>query len=190
MITTFVTDPNIYLIAVIEKVISEQADHWRVSCPMNKVPRAWQANEHNIAHLQAKTIPMNFTWSEKFCPDEQTNGWTKKQTTNGRRQFHGPPFFLQKGRGTKIVSISWDATVAAQKIFPPLSVTPTCSKWPARSWEILQHLTHWGRDNMAAILQTTLSIAFSWIKMLQFQLNLHLSLFQRVHLTLFQHWFR
>ena len=50
------------------------------------------------------------------------------------------PFFLQNGRGTKKVSRSWDATVAAQKVFPPLSVKSTCWKWPARSWEILPDL--------------------------------------------------
>ena len=43
---------------------------------------------------------------------------------------------------------------------------------------------------MAAISQTTLSIAFSWIKMLEFRLNFHWSLFLRVQLTIFQHWFR
>ena len=32
-------------------------------------------------------------------------------------------------------------------------------------------LTHWGRDKMAAISQTTLSIAFSWMKILEFRLN-------------------
>ena len=46
-------------------------------------------------------------------------------------------------------------------------------------------LTHWGRDKMAAISQTTLSIAFSWLKMLEFRLNFHWSLFLRVQLT---HW--
>ena len=51
-------------------------------------------------------------------------------------------------------------------------------------------LTHWGRDQMAAISQTTLSIAFSWMKMLEFRLNFHWSLFLRVPLTIFQHWFR
>ena len=38
-------------------------------------------------------------------------------------------------------------------------------------------LKHWGRDNM--------SNAFSWMKMLKF----HWSLFLRVLLTIFQHWF-
>ena len=44
------------------------------------------------------------------------------------------------------------------------------------------HLTHWGRDKMAATSQMTLSIAFSWMKMLEFRLNFHWSLFLRVQL--------
>ena len=51
-------------------------------------------------------------------------------------------------------------------------------------------LTHWGRDKMAAISQTTLSSAFSWMKMLEFRLKFHWSLFLRVQLTIFQHLFR
>ena len=51
-------------------------------------------------------------------------------------------------------------------------------------------LTHWGRDKMDAISQTTYSSAFSWIKMYEFRLNCHWSLFLRVQLTIFQHWFR
>ena len=30
---------------------------------------------------------------------------------------------------------------------------------------LIMHLTHWGRDKMAAIFQTTFSNAFSWMKM-------------------------
>ena len=51
-------------------------------------------------------------------------------------------------------------------------------------------LTHWGRDKMAAIFQTTFSNAFSWMKMNKFWLRFHRSLFPRVQLTIFQHWFR
>ena len=51
-------------------------------------------------------------------------------------------------------------------------------------------LTHWGWDKMAAIFQTTFSNAFSWIKMFKFRLIFHWSLFPRVQLTIFQHWFR
>ena len=50
--------------------------------------------------------------------------------------------------------------------------------------------THWGRDKMAAVSQTTLSNAFSWMKMLEFRLRFHWNLFLRVQLTIFQHWFR
>ena len=52
------------------------------------------------------------------------------------------------------------------------------------------HLTHGGRDKMAAIFQTTFSNAFSWMKIFTFWLRFHWSLFTRVQLTIFQHWFR
>ena len=52
-------------------------------------------------------------------------------------------------------------------------------------WWSSHMLTHWGRDKMAAISQTTLSIAFSWMKILEFQLHFHWSLFLRVQLTKF-----
>ena len=51
-------------------------------------------------------------------------------------------------------------------------------------------LTHWGRDKMDAISQTTFSNAFSWMKIYEFRLSCHWSLFVRVQLTIFQHWFR
>ena len=50
-------------------------------------------------------------------------------------------------------------------------------------------LTHWGRYKMAAVSQTTLSNAFSWMRMLWFRLKFHWSLFLRFELTIFQHWF-
>ena len=51
-------------------------------------------------------------------------------------------------------------------------------------------LTHWGRDKMDVILQTTVSNAFSWMKICSFGLIFHWSLFLRFQLTIFQHWFR
>ena len=50
--------------------------------------------------------------------------------------------------------------------------------------------THWHRDIMAAIFQTTFSNAFSLTKMYQFQLKFRWSMFRSVHLTTTQHWFR
>ena len=49
---------------------------------------------------------------------------------------------------------------------------------------------YWSRDKMAGVSQTTLSNAFSWMKMLEFRLRFHWSLFLRVQLTIFHHWFR
>ena len=44
-------------------------------------------------------------------------------------------------------------------------------------------LTHWGRDKMAVIFQTTFSNTFSWMKMKEFRLRFHWSLFPRIKLT-------
>ena len=51
-------------------------------------------------------------------------------------------------------------------------------------------LTHWRRDTMAAIFEMPFSNAFSWMKMSGFRLRFRRSLFPRVQLTIFQHWFR
>ena len=51
-------------------------------------------------------------------------------------------------------------------------------------------LTHWGRDKTTVSFLTTLSNAFSWMKMYKFQLRFHWTLFLRFELTILQHWFR
>ena len=71
-----------------------------------------------------------------------------------------------------------------RKIFPFDDVIMICEIL------IITDITHWGRDKMAAISQTTLSSAFSWEKMSEFRLKFHWTLFRRVQLTLFQHCFR
>ena len=48
-----------------------------------------------------------------------------------------------------------------------------------------EDLTHWGRDKIAAIFQTTFSNAFSWMKMFKFRLRFHWSLCPRVQSTIF-----
>ena len=58
------------------------------------------------------------------------------------------------------------------------------------SCSIVPILTHWGLDKLAAISQTTFSNAFSWMKMNEFYLWFHWSLFLRFELTIFRHWFR
>ena len=51
-------------------------------------------------------------------------------------------------------------------------------------------LTHWGWNKMVVILQTAFWRAFSSMKMYEFWLKFHWSLFLNVQLTIFQHWFR
>ena len=51
------------------------------------------------------------------------------------------------------------------------------------------HLTHGSRDEIDTVLQTTLSNAFSWLKMYWFRLKIHWSLFPGFQLTISQHWF-
>ena len=58
------------------------------------------------------------------------------------------------------------------------------------SFLLYKLLTHWGRDKMAAISQTTFSYALIWIIMYEFWLRFHWGLFLRVQLIIFQHWFR
>ena len=67
-----------------------------------------------------------------------------------------------------------------------------CRLWFMSSWWVQMNwwLTHWGRDKMAAILQTTFWNTFSWMKMYEFWLQFHWMLFLRVQLTIFHHWFR
>ena len=50
--------------------------------------------------------------------------------------------------------------------------------------------THWCRDKMAVIFQTTFSNTISWMKMYGRRLRFHWSLFWRVQLTILWHWFR
>ena len=66
----------------------------------------------------------------------------------------------------------------------------TWASWRLKSPATRLWLTHWGRDKMDVISQTTLSNAFSWMTMVEFRLRFHWSLFIRVQLTIIHHWFR
>ena len=72
-------------------------------------------------------------------------------------------------------------------------------KWPntrnlsyfgAQNGPEIGPLTHWGREKMDAISQTTFSGAFSKMKMFEFRLKCRRRLFIRVQITIFQHRFR
>ena len=72
---------------------------------------------------------------------------------------------------------------------------PICKYFSSKFWSTAvtrstPRLTHWGRDKMAVVSQTTSSNAFSGMKILEFRLRFHWSLFLRVQLTIIQHCFR
>ena len=67
---------------------------------------------------------------------------------------------------------------------------PLKLKWAGPRLRSVVTLTHWGRDKMAAIFHKTFSNRISWMKMFEFRLTFHRSLFLGVQLTIFQHWFR
>ena len=72
----------------------------------------------------------------------------------------------------------------------PYGGTVRCYQWPQCCIYFMMGmhingLTHWGRDKMAAVSQTTLSNALSWMKILEFRSRFHWrSLFLRVQLTI------
>ena len=51
-------------------------------------------------------------------------------------------------------------------------------------------LTHWGRDKIAAIFQTTFSKSFSYMNIVEFWFKFHWNVFPMVQLTIIQHWLR
>ena len=71
-----------------------------------------------------------------------------------------------------------------------LSLLPSAWNLTEDSIPDMPYLTYWGQDKMAAIFQKTFSNAFSGMKICEFRLRYHSSLFLRVQLTIFQHWFR
>ena len=81
-------------------------------------------------------------------------------------------------KGHVICFVDWQTmlgTVDSQASFPIDQPFTTC------------RLTHWGREEIDAISQTTFSNAFYWMKMYWFRLRFHWNLFPRVQLTISQH---
>ena len=50
--------------------------------------------------------------------------------------------------------------------------------------------THWGRDKIDEFFETAFWNAFSWMRMFEFRLTFHWSVFLRAELTRVQHWLR
>ena len=126
---------------------------------------------------------IRFSWSSR---------WKWKQFHmfgNTIKSYHNIIFFHQNTHKRHPIAHTWGRGMgclswAQSTIYFLHSKRPTCT----RNYLLVQNelLTHWGRDKMASIFQT----AFSWMKMCEFLLKFHESLFLMVQLTIFQHWFR
>ena len=84
-----------------------------------------------------------------------------------------------------------EKSVVSYQIRWPIFLQPNILDCWNFAW-IISHnlLTHWGRDKMAAISQTTFSSAFSWMQTFEFWIKFHWDLFAKVQLTTWQHWFK
>ena len=95
------------------------------------------------------------------------------------------PWELTKDKSTLVQVMAWCLQATSHYLSQcwPSSMSPYAS--PGHNV-----LTHLGWNKMAAISQMTFPIAFSLMKMHEFRLKFHWSLFLIVQLITIQHWFR
>ena len=67
---------------------------------------------------------------------------------------------------------------------------PLVRKHGTKTASVVAVLKHWVRDKMAAVLRTTFSNSFPWMKIFEFRLKFRWNMFPGVQLTISQHWFR
>ena len=126
----------------------------------------------------------------------KTFGWHHLNITKSRLISPATRLFIQKliqvaNKTSKLcIIVPFVLGFCAQRVN---NVMITCFQVMTSTWFMYSSggsLTHWGQDKMDAISWTTFSNAFSWIKMFEYRLKFHWSLFLRVQLTISQHWFR
>ena len=82
---------------------------------------------------------------------------------------------------------SVDPRLASFHWLPPVDQGHHFTDWPVNQ---TPEINMWMPRQMDAISQTTFSNAFSWMKIYEFPLKFHWSLFPRFQSTIFPHWFR
>ena len=98
----------------------------------------------------------------------------------------GSCWYISIGSINGLASNKWQAITWTKLLkITQFNVSPDLNEF-SRSTAAINVLIY----KMAAVSQTTLSNAFSWMKMLEFRLRFQWSLFLRVQLTIFQHWFK
>ena len=123
-----------------------------------------------------------------------TNGWVNNRDVGDLRRHHAhydvTVLISYVSRGMFFICIVlyfiYRVIIHTFSSTPYLHLKPILTNVLIRRWM----LTQWGRYKMVAIFRTTYSNAFSWMKMYEFRLRFHWSLFLRVQLTISQHWFR
>ena len=113
------------------------------------------------------------------------------QVTTFSCYSHCVPLTEKASKGVSKYFLRTRATVQIKYVLPKLcylSHYSYGSRDPTHTGQVTQYgnpySTHWGRDKMDAISQTTICSAFSWMKMFKFQFQFHWSLFLRVQLTI------
>ena len=107
------------------------------------------------------------------------NTWRPEQNDICR---HLQMFFSEKKK------IDW---IVLWSLFPKGPIDNEVSMESGMAWHQTgdKPLTHSGRDKTAAFFQTTVSNAFSWMKMYEFHLIFQWCLFLMVQITVVQQWF-
>ena len=121
--------------------------------------------------LQYCTKPL--IWSSYMIITFRANG------TDGTKPLPEPILTYHQRCSVALTAISLEVLITlicnmGSEITPSKLLPHLRSKWVNRlHLPGANELTHWGRDKMATISQTTVSNAFSWMKMYQFRLRFH-----------------
>ena len=164
----------------------------RASTKRRHSPQNRKPSQNSRRSLRAKQPMCGINlMSEYHAPTPVLRLWTCRKMSNIRCTLVGNKIVDHSG----VVGASPVGAAPTTSSFSTWHLASRDSANPLREsfkcWDLVHLiLTHWGRDKMDAISQTTFSITFSWMKMLEFRLNFHWSLFLRVQLTISQHWFR
>ena len=141
--------------------------------------------------------------------------WLKKVSTNETRHYICNKYVISFLPGWDLAQSQMDTDLKLAKDIPYLSLTcelqdceycegnlpcytristlstkSTVWLWVSSSVLSLNWVNTLRLRQNGSISQMTDSIAFSWMKIYEFRLKFHWSLFLRFQLTIFQHWFK
>ena len=146
----------------------------------------------NLAIRECARSVLNFDFIEK-ATNQQGSSWLNHLRSHARMSYNNNDDII--GSYHCLISRPRPHQIEEKKNEWPHLISELWKSiravFPNTNWDISAGvmLTHWDRERMVAISQTSFSNAFSWMKIYEFRLKFHWSLFPRVQLTIFQHWF-